>query len=68
MFGKHFWKKAIIEITFWAHDDKSRKRRKMNCNCEDKLRKKRKQNCEIKKKKNCRDENAIRKTWNDILR
>ena len=45
MFGKHFWKKAIIEITFWAHDDRSRRRRK-----------------------NKRDEKAVRETWNEILR
>ena len=28
MFGKHFWKKTIIEITFWPHDKRSKRRRK----------------------------------------
>ena len=30
LFGKHFWRKTIIEITFWPHDKKSRRRRKRN--------------------------------------
>ena len=28
LFGKHFWRKTIIEITFWPHDRKARRRRK----------------------------------------
>ena len=27
MFGEDFWRRAIIEITFWSHDLISRKRR-----------------------------------------
>ena len=45
LFGKAFWKKTMIEVTFWSHDKKSKKRRK-----------------------NKRDEEAVRRQWDSMLK